>query len=531
MLQNITPRRYQEEIFNTCRDKNCLVVLPTGIGKTLIVLMLAIESLRKHPDNKVLFLAPTRPLAEQHLEYFKKHLPELFATMEIFTGSVPADKRKKLWQNADIIFSTPQCISNDIRNNLYDLSDACLLIEDEAHRCIRNYDYTYVAKHYLENSINARVLGLTASPGSDKARIQEICRNLGIEALELRTRNSDDVREYLQELKIEIIKIDYPEEIAKIRNLLKIIYDKKINELKNRKLLFGPPTKKTILELQTRLIRMITTGNRNFNNLAGSSTCAQAIKLQHAIELIETQTLETAFQYLKELFDQSAKKKSKAVQNLVKQKEFNEAYISLTELISRKVEHPKLSRVKDVVKEEINDVKKRAIIFTQYRATASRICKELNSLQNINARVFVGQLKKGDTGLSQREQKELLDEFRAGKINLLVATSIGEEGLDLPEVSLVVFYEPIPSAIRKIQRGGRTARLKPGKIITLVTQKTRDETYYWAAFHKEKRMHSAIDSINKDFRIKEQVINKEQKTLEEFNNSDSVKNSDDKEEK
>ncbi|MBS3074703.1 DEAD/DEAH box helicase family protein, partial [Candidatus Pacearchaeota archaeon] len=227
MLQNITPRRYQEEIFNTCRDKNCLVVLPTGIGKTLIALMLAIERLRKHPDNKVLFLAPTRPLAEQHLEYFKKHLPELFATMEIFTGSVPADKRKKLWQNADIIFSTPQCISNDIRNNLYDLSDACLLIEDEAHRCIRNYDYTYVAKHYLENSINARVLGLTASPGSDKARIQEICRNLGIEALELRTRNSDDVREYLQELKIEIIKIDYPEEIAKIRNLLKIIYDKK----------------------------------------------------------------------------------------------------------------------------------------------------------------------------------------------------------------------------------------------------------------------------------------------------------------
>ncbi len=524
MLQNITPRRYQEEIFLTCRDKNCLVVLPTGIGKTLVALMLTVDRLKKHPDNKVLFLAPTRPLAEQHLEYFKKHLPELFATMELFTGKVDANSRRKLWQRADIIFSTPQCVANDLKNNLYDLSEVCLLIEDEAHRCIKNYDYTFVAKHYLKKAQNPRVLGLTASPGSDKARIQEICKNLGIESLELRTRDSDDVREYLQDLKIEIIKIDYPEEIAKIRNLLKIIYDKKVDELKNRKLLFGVANKKSLLDLQARLIRMITTGNRNFNNLVGSSVCAQAVKISHALELIETQTLETAYEYLKGLFDQANSKKSKAVVNLVKQKEFNLAYIALTELLSKKIEHPKVAKVKEVVKEEITNEKKKAIVFTQFRATAVRICKELNSISNINARVFVGQLKKGETGLSQREQKEMLNEFRAGKINVIISTSIGEEGLDLPEVSLVVFYEPIPSAIRKIQRAGRTARLKPGKIVTLVTQKTRDETYYWAAFHKEKKMHSAIESINKDFKIKDDIEKKEQKTLEEFNNKKSAIN-------
>src|SRR3989338_5912291 len=93
-LQNIKPRAYQEDIFKTCREKNCLVVLPTGIGKTLVALMLAIDRLTKFPDNKVLFLAPTRPLAEQHLNYFKKHLPELFATMELFTGKVDDEKRK-----------------------------------------------------------------------------------------------------------------------------------------------------------------------------------------------------------------------------------------------------------------------------------------------------------------------------------------------------------------------------------------------------------------------------------------------------
>jgi hypothetical protein len=112
-LKNIQPRKYQEEIFSTCKEKNCLVVLPTGIGKTLIALMLAIDRLSRFPQEKILFLAPTRPLAEQHLKYFKSHLPELFSTQELFTGKTPAESRKKLWQNAEIIFSTPQCVDGE----------------------------------------------------------------------------------------------------------------------------------------------------------------------------------------------------------------------------------------------------------------------------------------------------------------------------------------------------------------------------------------------------------------------------------
>jgi ERCC4-related helicase len=513
MITGITPRKYQEEILLTCIEKNCLVVLPTGVGKTLIALMLAVDRLRKFPSCKVLFLAPTRPLAEQQLEYFKKYLPELFGTIEIFTGSVNASNRKKLWQRADIIFSTPQCIANDVRKGLYGLSDVCLLIEDEAHRCIRNYDYNFVSQNYLSTASNPRVLGMTASPGSEKSKIQEICKNLGIEAVEVRTRDSDDVREYLQELKIEVVKLDFPQELAAVRDLLGIIYLRKVEELKNRKLLFGPANKKTLLELQARLIKGIVSGNKNFNNMAGSSSCAQAIKVMHAMELIETQTLQTTLEYLKDLFDQSAKQKSKSVQHLVKTKEFNDAFLLLNELMARGVEHPKIKAVKEAISQEFDIPGKKAIIFTQFRSTATRICKEINSIPGANASVFVGQLKKGDTGLTQKEQKDLLDEYRAGRVNVLVATSIGEEGLDLPEVSLVVFYEPIPSAIRKIQRAGRTARLRPGKTITLVTQKTRDEIYYWAAFHKEKKMYTAIDSIKKDFKLLDKVSRGDQKTL------------------
>ncbi|MBI2046560.1 hypothetical protein HYT26_00145 [Candidatus Pacearchaeota archaeon] len=144
------------------------------------------------------------------------------------------------------------------------------------------------------------------------------------------------------------------------------------------------------------------------------------------------------------------------------------------------------------------------IVFAQYRDTLVKICKTMNEIQGVSAKVFVGQAKRGktgeETGLSQKEQQEMIKEFSMGKINVLCASSIGEEGLDIPEVNAVVFYEPIPSAIRKIQRAGRTARLVKGKLIILLTKKTLDESYYWAAFHKEKRMYSAIKGLKEEMK-------------------------------
>jgi len=501
-LKNIQPRKYQQDIYSTCKEKNCLVVLPTGIGKTLVALMLTIERLTKFPEEKILFLAPTKPLAEQHLRYFKNHLPELFATLELFTGKTPADTRKKLWQNAEIVFSTPQCIENDIKNQLYSLKDVSLLIVDECHRCLKNYAYTYVANQYKEQATHARILGLTASPGHEKAKIKQILDNMNIEALEVRTRESEDVKEYLQELKFEIIKVDFPQEFGKIKEHLKKIFDKKVEELRSRKLLFMPATKKNLLDLQHQIMRAIASGNKHFNLLSGASACAQVIKLQHALELLETQTLSSFQIYILNLFEQAKEGKSKAVQQLIKQPDFNLAYTKLTELIAKKIEHPKLLKLKEIVQEEVKNPKAKIIVFAQYRDTVTKICKELNSLADIRARVFVGQAKKGEgkneTGLSQKEQQEIIHDFSLGKINILVATQIGEEGLDIPEVNAVIFYEPIPSAIRKIQRAGRTARLMKGKLIMLVTRNTRDEAYYWAAFNKEKKMYKAIESIQED---------------------------------
>ncbi len=516
-LQGIEPREYQIKILETCKDKNCLVVLPTGIGKTLIALMLAIERMKKFPTEKVLFLAPTRPLVEQHLNYFKSHLPELFGEMTLFIGKIAASERKKLWQNSDIIFSTPQCIANDLRNNLYDLKQVSLLVEDEAHRCIKNYDYKYIADVYIKTSQNARILGMTASPGSDRLKIKEICKNLSVEALEVRTRESEDVKDYLQELKFKTEMVDFPPEFEEIRQLLKIPYESYIDELKNRHLLFTFASKTNLIQLQKKLMFSVARGNKNFNTLKGISICSSAIRLQHALELLETQTLQGFYSYMKELFEQSATSKSSGIKILVKKPHFILAYNKTIELMARKVEHPKLNRIKELVSETLSkNENAKSMIFTQYRNTAAAVAKNLNSIQGIKAKVFIGQAKKKGVGLSQKEQKQILNEFSTGEINVLCATSIGEEGLDIPEVNEVIFYEPVPSEIRKIQRTGRTARLFPGELKIMITKKTRDETFHWASFSREKKMHKTIGQIQDEMDEEEINNTNKQKSITDF---------------
>ncbi|MCK4647792.1 DEAD/DEAH box helicase [Candidatus Pacearchaeota archaeon] len=510
-LRGIVPREYQKKIFETCKEKNCLVVLPTGLGKTLIALMLVIHQAKKFPGEKILFLAPTRPLAEQHLMTFIKYLPELFADIQLFTGKIPAEKRQKIWDTADIIFSTPQCIANDLKNNLYDLEEVCLLVEDEAHRCIKNYDYNFIAQKYKEQSKHPRILGLTASPGSDKSKIKDICKNLFIEEVELRTRDSLDVKSYLQELKFEKIMVNFPPEFEEIKYILKEIFDKYIEELKYRRVLWGPSSKTGLINLQKKIMGTLARENKNFNYMLGVSACAQAIKIQHALELLETQTLASFNKYLKNLFDQARQKKSKGVVKLVSKPEFNFVFIKTNELLAKGFEHPKINGLMEIIKKEKSQNEKiKIIVFMQFRDTAKIISNNLNKMPGIKAQVFVGQTKKDGIGLNQKEQKKIIEDFSDGKINVLCATSIGEEGLDIPEVNAVIFYEPVPSAIRKIQRSGRTARLMKGKLIMLVTKGTRDEAFYYVARAKEKNMHSAISSI------KEELSNgkiEEQKTL------------------
>jgi ERCC4-related helicase len=140
----------------------------------------------------------------------------------------------------------------------------------------------------------------------------------------------------------------------------------------------------------------------------------------------------------------------------------------------------------------------RLIVFTQYRDTVNALLKALNNNSRLKVERFVGQgEREGDPGMSQEQQREALEKLRNGETNILVATSIAEEGLDIPEVDHVVFYEPVPSEIRYIQRRGRTGRRVAGKVTILIAEDTIDEAFYWSSVSRAKKMKKIIGQLNR----------------------------------
>jgi len=235
---------------------------------------------------------------------------------------------------------------------------------------------------------------------------------------------------------------------------------------------------------------------------------------------LETQGVIPLYKYMSKFNNDASTTKVKAVKNIVKDLNFRSAFVKVSKLHEEKVEHPKLIELQKIVEKEIKDSDKKIIVFNQYRDNAVDVVEKLNNIENVNAKLFVGQLKKGGTGLSQKEQKGVLDEFREGKFNVLVATSIGEQGLDIPQVDTVIFYEPIPSAIRQIQRRGRTGRHGEGKVIVLVTKNTMDEGYRWSAHHKEKRMYRNLENLKKKLTL---FLNTKEEKITNYVKSDKIK--------
>lgn len=497
LLRDVVPRLYQETILNECVKGNTLVVLPTGLGKTMIALLLSAVRLVQHPSSKILVLAPTKPLAEQHLRTFQSHMSLPEEQFSLFTGDILPERRRELWQSSKIIFSTPQTVENDILTQSALLKDVSLLVVDEAHRAVGDYSYVFVASQYIVKSSFPHLLAMTASPGDTIEHISDVCRNLHIDNVEVRSEDDADVKPYVQESSVEWFGVELPSELLVIKKFLDDCSKAKLSEAKSLGYVRSVDSSKTeILALQSQLHGEISRGGaKDVSLLRTISLLAEVLKVQHALELLESQGVYQLLFYLEGIESQSLSSKVRAVQNLVRDPLFRSALVKTRLAIESGIEHPKFAKLCDFVLQQLKETPKgKVIVFTQFRDTAVRVCEELSKF-NVVSGVFVGQAKKKTTGLSQKEQLSMLQDFRAGVFSCLICTSVGEEGLDIPQVDLVVFYEPVPSSIRTIQRRGRTARTSYGKIIVLFAKNTRDEAYRWSAHHKEKRMNRLLKDL------------------------------------
>ncbi|MBN2459434.1 DEAD/DEAH box helicase [Candidatus Woesearchaeota archaeon] len=529
MIRGFEPRLYQQTILDTAVKKNTLVVLPTGLGKTNIAVLLAANRLHNYPGSRILIIAPTKPLCDQHADSVRKHLDVHEEDVSVFTGMIRPSKRAELWKKSTIIVSTPQGLENDIITSRILLKEVSLLVVDEAHRAVGDYAYVFLAKQYMKRADHPKILALTASPGSDEQKIKEVCKNLFIEEIEIRSFDDPDVRPYVKDIDVEWVKVELPKDFEQVRAYLRNSFQEKLEAIKKLGLMYGNVSsysKTALLELQRALYAKMTSGEKDFSIMRGVSLLAEALKLQHALELVETQGLKPLMEYFLKLEDEANKTRVKAVQNLVRDLNFRSAFIMTRNLLAAGMEHPKITKLRQILVEELKqkqDIK--IIIFNQYRDSTSNLKEVIDSL-GINSKIFVGQAKKKDTGLSQKKQKQILEEFRGGGFNCLIATSVAEEGLDIPAVDLVIFYEPVPSAIRTVQRRGRTGRQEKGRVIILVTKKTRDESNLWVSMNKEKRMHRIIHGLKRGLtasfgnQIQTEAKEEEQKRLFEQGKSE-----------
>jgi len=457
---SIEYRDYQVNLANQAMKQNCLVILPTGLGKTTVALQVIAEYLLKGTGG-VLLLAPTRVLTNQHYEFLKNNLT--IEDISQITGEDLVNKRKKLWMNS-IICATPEITKNDLDRQIVSSNQFNLVIFDEAHRAIGDYAYVGIVERFVGS--NVKIMGLTATLPSEKEKAKEILTNLRISDVAQRTEESSDVKPFIQETRTQWINVELPLELKQMQGLVKKSLDQRYMELKRNGLKVSDT--KSLSQL-LRLRDFVLRSNRR-----SAKPLFTAIRIHYALNMLESHGVTSFLRFC----ERTSKKKGAGIKELFENDpNFTQAISLAKSAQSKGIEHSKIP----ILKELLESTEGKTLIFTSYRDSVEVIHKKLTDM-NIKAGILIG--KSGVTGLKQKKQIETIQKFRDGTYTVLIATRVGEEGLDISEVNLVIFYDNVPSSIRYIQRRGRTGRKEAGKLIVLIAKGTIDETYYWIGKRK-----------------------------------------------
>ena len=491
LREGVEARAYQLRSLERILTFSTLMVMPTGFGKTAVEWMAMAEFLRRGA-NKIVLVAPTTGLVDQQCTMAKERLNIDAERIITYTGDTAPEQRKALWDQATIVMATPQVIRNDAMNAIIDLSTVDLLIMDEAHHATGNHAYAQVGTLYQRANPEGRVLAATASPGANLQHISQVRNNLNVHNLDLSKRGEALMQAYDVDMTIHIHRLEIPETLSTLLAPLQSHFDDEVAHL--QRLGFLAPKEhigtSDIEKAQLSASRAIQL--RDVRGYDAARRIADLRRLHILMNLLQTQGTSVAKGFLDRAEEEGRSgRKTNRMLALPVVHQLRLALKDLEEL------HPKSALVESLVRQELQQKPDgKVLIFTEYRDSVHRMVELLSPHEGLMPDVFIGQSSRGSQkGMTQKEQLAQLDRFRSGEINILVATSVGEEGLDVPSADLVVLYEPVPSAVRAIQRRGRTARQRAGSVHMLVTNETRDAYVQRASERQEANMHRLLERL------------------------------------
>jgi ATP-dependent DNA helicase MPH1 len=513
---NLGPvRDYQFSIAKNGLFNNTLVALPTGLGKTFIAATVMLNFFRWTKSSKIIFVAPTKPLVAQQIDACLNiaGIPRSQTTR--LDGDVNPAIREQEWASKRLFFMTPQTLANDLSKGYADPKSIVLLVIDEAHRATGNYSYVKVIEFMRRFSQSFRVLALTATPGSTVEAVQGVIDNLGISHVEIRTEESLDIRQYVHSRSIDTVLLDPSDEMLHVRELFSKALKPLVDKLSSQNIYWGrdPMNLTTFGLLKLRDDWMKSRGHHVNQGLKQMMRAVFALlqSLAHAIKLLN-------FHGIKPFYDNLATFRAETEAQGAKGPKYRRQlledpnFTKMMDMIERWqklggfVGHPKLTYLCDTLLNHFMDAGQgsstRAIVFSEYRDSGLEVVRVLNAHKPlVSATLFVGQSdSKRTEGMSQKQQIETIEKFKAGVYNVLVATSIGEEGLDIGQVDLIVCYDASGSPIRMLQRMGRTGRKRNGNIVLLLMKGKEEEQFAKAKDNYEQIQKLISEGSRFDFR-------------------------------
>lgn len=441
--------------------------------------------------------------------------------------------------------------NNSIDNVDYETSRAfskvvCLVL-DEAHKATGDYAYTHVIE-LLEKGACAkfRIVGLSATPGTSIKAIQGVIETLRSVKIEARTDEDPTVAPYIHTKRVEFVICEQNNWQREIERMISAIVNPLLENLRERNVLhtYGNATltSYSIFKAKETYIK----------NCGGSGSAHGGIVsiflAAHTLVQLRNDCHQSLGVVKQKLLRLKNYPNRGAISTIVKSSEFDALLAKVievtggggaangnSEVVRPAKMDPKLRKLCSLLEHHFEREKachnsSRVIVFAQFRDSVNEIVKCLEHLKPlIRSRHFIGQNKGAGTtskttkkkknardentnikdhtdvlpslderlgGMKQAEQYKAIKDFRNNVFNVLVCTSIGEEGLDIGDVDLIINYDVLRSPIRTIQRAGRTGRKRDGRVVSLITEGQEEQTHK-KRVAAEKTLMSALRNPKK----------------------------------